>query len=62
MNWKGLLLGLGKALNHEVTPDGHERILLGKVALYDSRRAERRLERRLKRIELRAKRRAARRA
>jgi hypothetical protein len=45
---------------HEDLPDGHERLIVLGIPLWDSRRAERRLERRKKRIELRKLRREAR--
>jgi hypothetical protein len=48
------------APKHEDLPDGHERVRMFGVPLFDTRRAERRLARRLKRIELRRARRSAR--
>lgn len=51
------LLGLAQ---HEDLPNGHERVRVLGVPLFDSRRLERRLERRLQRIEVRRARRRAR--
>jgi hypothetical protein len=45
---------------HEDLPDGHERLIVLGIPLWDSRRAARRLERRRQRIALRKARRDAR--